>query len=126
MIAWRWDVPEDHRQRHLDLTLSFAVGAPGTGLHCWLAYIDGKPVSKVLLHLDSGVAGIHGVATKPEFRGKGIARGLVLLALHHARQAGYRVSMLHSSSMARSLYEKMGYREACEFRVYLFGGALHI
>lgn len=126
LIAWRWDVPDKDRQQHRDLALSFRVGEPGTGLRCWVAHLDGKPVSKVLLHLHKGVAGIHGVATKPEARGRGLARALALEALNTARDSGYTIAMLHSSVMARSLYEKIGFRQVSEFRVYVSGGALHV
>ena len=95
-------------------------------MRCWLALIDGKPVSKALLNLDAGSAGIHGVATKPEARGKGLARILTLNALHTARESGYRIAMLHSSPMARSLYEKIGFRQVSEVRVYASGGTFHV
>jgi ribosomal protein S18 acetylase RimI-like enzyme len=80
----------------------------------------------VLLNLDAGAAGIHGVATKPEARGKGLARTLTLEALHTGRAAGFRLAMLHTSVMARSLYEKIGFRQVSEFRVYADGGELHV
>ena len=126
LIAWRWDVPDKDRQQHLDLALSFNVGEPGTGLRCWVGHLNGKPVSKVLLHLHEGVAGIHGVATKPEARGQGLARALTLEALNAARDSGFRLAMLHSSGMARSLYEKIGFRQVSEFLVYVYGGDLHV
>ena len=126
LIAWRWHVPEDSQEQHLEMALSFGVGSPGSPMRCWLALIDGKPVSKALLNLDAGSAGIHGVATKPEARGKGLARILTLNALQTARESGYRIAMLHSSPMARSLYEKIGFRQVSEFRVYASGGTFHV
>jgi ribosomal protein S18 acetylase RimI-like enzyme len=126
LIAWRWDVPENCRQAHREMTLSFGVGTPGSRLRCGVALINGEPVSKVLLNLDAGSAGIHGVVTKPEARGRGIARALTLTALHAARVSGYRLGMLHSSPMARSMYEKIGFRHVSDFRVYAAGGNFHV
>ncbi|MFV1991190.1 MAG: GNAT family N-acetyltransferase, partial [Acidimicrobiales bacterium] len=39
----------------------------------WVASVDGTPVSKVVLHVCDGVAGIYGVATTEQGRGQGIA-----------------------------------------------------
>ena len=88
--------------------------------------LHGIPVSKALLNLDASAAGIHGVATKPEARGMGLARHLTLQALHTGRDAGYRMGMLHSSAMARSLYEAIGFRQVSEFYVFVSGAALHV
>ena len=126
LIAWRWDIREESIQVHLDMTYAFRVGQPGSRLRCWIACIDGKPVSKVLLNLDAGVAGIHGVATKPEARGKGIARVLTLEALHAGKEAGFQLAMLHSSQMARNLYEKIGFRQVSEFKVFVSGAPFSV
>jgi GNAT superfamily N-acetyltransferase len=126
LIAWRWDVPAEEREAHWQMNLSFGVGKPGSPLRCWVAYLDGQPVSKALLNMDAGCAGIHGVATKPEARGKGLARTLTLEGLHTGREAGYRLAMLHTSAMARSLYEKIGFRQVSEFGVYVAGANFHI
>lgn len=127
LVSWRWHVaPED--QAHLRGFLSaFRVGEPGSALRCWAAWRDGVPLAKALLNLDDGAAGIYGVATRPEARGLGLARQVTLLALHAARQAGYRLGVLHTSRMARSLYEKIGFRDAgSEFRVYAPAGDFDI
>ncbi len=125
MIAWRWEVPEADRDMHYRIACSFGIGTRNSPLRCWAAYFDGEPISKVLLNAENGVAGIHGVATKPEARGRGLARWLTLEALHVGRDAGCDLGMLHSSAMARSMYERLGFSEVARFAIYVSGAQLH-
>jgi len=84
------------------------------------------PVSKVVLNLDTGAAGIYGVATKPEARGLGLARMLTLNTLHAARDAGHTLGVLHSTPMAVSLYERLGFRAIAPFSVVAPPRAFHL
>ena len=126
MILERWTVPEKDRDAHYAITLSFGVGEPDSALQCWAVYSNDEPVCKALLNMDGSSAGIHGVATKAEARGRGLARMLTLEALHFARERGYRMGMLHSSAMARTLYEKIGFRKVSDFSIYVSGAELHV
>ena len=78
------------------------------------------------LCLGAGVAGIYGVATKPEARGLGLARILTLQALREARLGGYDRGVLHSTPMARSLYEKIGFRTYSRFRIFAPPQTFHL
>jgi ribosomal protein S18 acetylase RimI-like enzyme len=75
-------------------------------------------VGKCLLHCGAGVAGIHGVATKPEACGRGIARVPTVAALSSAVDDGYKVGVPHSSPMAVTLYWGLGFRDFAEFALY--------
>src|SRR5690606_3965147 len=88
LVGWRWSVPEEALPRLREVTRAFAVGTPGSGARSWLAFRDGKPVAKILLNLAGGVAGVYGVATRPEARGVGLARALTLHAFAAARREG--------------------------------------
>jgi predicted acetyltransferase len=81
--------------------------------------LAGVPVASAALVLDSGVAGIYAVATLPEARNRGIGKPMTATALREARQLGYRVGILQSSSMGHPIYEKMGFRDVCTYRLYL-------
>jgi GNAT superfamily N-acetyltransferase len=59
-------------------------------------------------------------------RGLGLARILTLQALHAARNAGYKLSVLHSTPMAVGLYEKVGFRAIAPFRVFAPPQAVHV
>lgn len=126
LAAWRWEVPEAVRPALSNFTRAFGVGEPGNSVRCWLARMNGIPVSKVLINLDHGAAGLYGVATKPEARGKGLARHLTLLGFAAAREAGYRLGVLHSTPVALSLYQKLGFQEVAPFRVFAAPQSLHM
>jgi len=126
LVAWRWDVPRGVTARLNGFRRSFRVGEPGSAVRCWLAWKDGRPVSKVILNLDQGAAGLYGVATRPEARGLGLARALTLEAFSAARRAGFRAGVLHSSAMAFGLYEKLGFRVVAPFRIFTPPVGFHV
>lgn len=76
----------------------------------YLGYLDGKPVATSTLFLAAGTAGIYDVGTLPEARRKGIGAALTLFPLQQARAMGYTTSVLQSSEMGFSVYQKMGFR----------------
>ncbi len=127
LVSWRWDVAAADRPLMRKFLQAFEVGARGSPIQCWAAWQDGQPMAKALLNLDDGVAGIYGVSTRPEARGRGLARLLTLTALHFARDQGYEMGVLHSSPMAISLYTKIGFKPAqSQFKVYISSGNFHI
>ena len=126
LAAWRWNVPEEVVPKLPGIARAFEIGLPGGAVRRWVARQDGVPVSKVILNLAAGAAGIYGVATKPEARGLGLARILTFQALHAARVAGYSLSVLHSTPMAVGLYEKVGFRAIAPFRIFAPPRAFHV
>ena len=81
---------------------------------------NGTPVGTSELFLGAGVAGIHGVTTLPEYRGRGIATAMTYAPLLHAREQGYRVGVLFSSEMAIDIYRKMGFQEYGQGDIYMW------
>ena len=65
-------------------------------------------------------------ATTEAGRGKGLARHLTLTGLHAAAGDGITTGVLHSTPMAHSLYEKMGFRDAATFRLWATPGDLEL
>jgi len=126
LVGWRWAVPPQVLPMLPAVTRAFEVGRPGSVVRSWLAWRDGVPVAKVLLHLAAGAAGVYGVATIPEARGLGLARALTLEAFATARHEGYGLGVLHSTPMARNMYEKIGFRFQADFRIFAPPHALHL
>jgi ribosomal protein S18 acetylase RimI-like enzyme len=116
--AWRWNIPEEHRQLYATLASQFRFGMPDSKAHMWQAWRDGQPVAKAGMYLGSGSAGIYAVVTKPEARRLGLARILTLTALHMASDSGYQLAVLHSTPMAEALYESIGFSTIAEFRLF--------
>jgi ribosomal protein S18 acetylase RimI-like enzyme len=96
----------------------------GRHTRVWVAIVDGAPMSKVALHISSGVAGIYGVVTTESGRGRGLASLLTLTALDAARSDGVSRTVLHSTPMARSLYRRLGYRDVATFEVWAEPGSM--
>ena len=88
--------------------------------HLYLGKIDGTPVATSELFLGGGVAGIHGVTTVPEYRGRGIGTGMTLSALIDARRDGYEIGVLFSSEMAVGIYRGLGFQEYGRGYIYLW------
>lgn len=73
-----------------------------------------------------GVAGIYGVATTESGRHRGLARLLCSTALDAARTAGVERTVLHSTPMARSLFQRMGYEDVATFEVWAAPDSVHL
>jgi GNAT superfamily N-acetyltransferase len=126
LVAWRYSLPPDATAPLLSIMEAGGVGRAHCATQAWFARVDGTVVSKVVLHLAAGVAGLYGVATRPEARGLGLARNLTALALDQARHLGYRIGVLHSSPMAVGLYARLGFRPIADFRLYSTPDTLHL
>ncbi len=87
--------------------------------HLYLGFLDGIPVATSALLLDSGVAGIYAVATLPEARRRGIGKSMTVVPLIEAKQMGYHVGILQSSSMGHPVYQKIGFKDVCKYEIYL-------
>lgn len=92
----------------------------GRDVRVWFAMIDNVSVSKVAMHFTDGVAGIYGVATNEAGRGQGLASLLTLTAIEAARQMGIGHVVLHSTPMARSLYQRLGFRDVAPFELWSY------
>jgi len=90
----------------------------GDDTRVWVAEVDGAPASKVVLHVADEVAGIYGVATTEAGRNRGLATALMASALNAAIEQGCRLSVLHSTPVARGLYRRLGYDDVATFQVW--------
>lgn len=126
LVRWRWNVAPRDATRLERVAEAFGFTAPG-GARCWIAWQGGVPVAKATLNVAGGAAGLYGVATRPEARGRGLARTLTLHVFAAARAQGLQLGVLHATAMARGLYARLGFRTAAPFRVYAdaSSGGLH-
>ncbi len=59
------------------------------------------------------------VYTEPEFRGRGLARQLMLTVLEWLKEQGFRMAALHASQAGKHLYESLGFRPTNEMQIQL-------
>lgn len=67
-------------------------------------WMDPEPVRAYLLN----------VYVDPEFRGRGLARALLEMAVSDARRRGIKVVSLHASTFGRPLYDRNGFKSTNE------------
>jgi predicted acetyltransferase len=63
--------------------------------------------------------GVYAVGTVPEWRGRGLARALVLHALADAYRHGARTASLQSTPMGEPLYRSLGFRPAGRYEEWV-------
>ena len=86
-----------------------AARCPGKARHHAVEQ-GGRMVATSLVYLHDGLAGIYGVATLPEHRGKGLAAHLTAEPLRAAWDLGYTAGLLQASEMGAPVYERIGFR----------------
>lgn len=109
----------------------FSHAVPAGEYLCWLAEVDGKPVSGgayAIYHttpdarFPTGEVGyILSMYTRPEWRKKGMASAILKIILEDMRKRGYRFASLHASREGRPLYERFGFEASNEMRLRLDG-----
>ncbi|MBC3767301.1 GNAT family N-acetyltransferase [Neptunicella marina] len=77
----------------------------------FIAYQNKKAVASVLLFRTANTLGVHQMGVIPECRGQGIAQQLMGFVIDFARLQGLKYIDLQASSMGRSLYQKLGFKQ---------------
>ena len=100
------------RIRHI--TNELENGASGVRL---VGRVDGMPVATSRLSASGGVAGLYGIVTIPDARGRGYGRAMTLAALDAGRRLGLRIATLQASDLGYPIYRRIGFDE--QFRYAL-------
>jgi GNAT superfamily N-acetyltransferase len=86
------------------------VGRP-QGVYAYVARLHGRSVSCAVAVDHEGDCCITLVATESHVRGRGMASGLIGLALSEARERGCETTSLQASRAGYPVYRKLGYRD---------------
>jgi ribosomal protein S18 acetylase RimI-like enzyme len=86
----------------------------------YLGLLNGEPVASSTLFLAAGIAGLYNIGVLPDARRQGIGTAMTLAPLLDARAQGYRVSILHASSMGYNMYRRIGFQEYCKHSRYVW------
>ncbi|HAV76686.1 MAG TPA: hypothetical protein DCX53_04950 [Anaerolineae bacterium] len=119
--ALRWGVADEHHEHLQGVFEAFKIGED---VRFWMAWKDGKAISKLALYNGSGSAGIYAVATKTEARGMGIASILMNVGMQAAKEMGHTLCVLDSSPPAEKLYQRLGFITVAPFHLFSFVKAL--
>jgi ribosomal protein S18 acetylase RimI-like enzyme len=94
-----------------------AASYGGDGARSFVAWDGDEPVGMAAAYLHAGAIGIFGVAVVPAARRRGIATALSITA---ARAFPADLAWLHAGDdAARSVYERLGFREIAEWEVWV-------
>ncbi len=118
---WRADYPDDTDEeitQLADRVQLYPLGADVT----LLAVRDesGDVLARGELYVADGIAQFENIVTRPESRGNGFARDLVMAALHRSAGAGADLWYLiaHATDWPRAWYRRMGYRDTTRVHVF--------
>ena len=111
-----FEVPRDMWGTWWNLIRDFGIDSTR---RWFLGLLNGKPVSTSLLVLHEDAAGVYMVATLKEARRKGAGFAMTREPLLLARDVGHRVAVIEASEMGFPVYERLGFRELCEFRTFV-------
>jgi ribosomal protein S18 acetylase RimI-like enzyme len=93
---------------------------PSSSFRHFLGYLNGEPVATCSLFLGGGVAGVYDVGTLPERRRRGIGAAITRAAIADAAASGYRMAILHSSTLGAAMYRALGFHDVCEIGQYVW------
>ncbi|MBI1788299.1 MAG: GNAT family N-acetyltransferase [Acidobacteria bacterium] len=87
-------------------------------MRLFAGYLEGTPAAISELFVGGGVAGIHAVATRAEFRGQGIGSLMTWTAAAEGRRLGLPVATLQASEQGQGVYARLGFHACCRFVEY--------
>jgi ribosomal protein S18 acetylase RimI-like enzyme len=117
VFAANWELPDPAVAAFYSLAGPILL-EPRCPMIFFVGYLEGAPVSCSELFIDrspGGVAGIYSVATKRNFRGRGIGSALTWAAAHEARRQGLSTAVLQSSEAGKGVYTRLGFSPCCHF-----------
>lgn len=96
----------------------------GEQIH-FIAYLNSIPVGTASLSTCQSSAGVWNLSAVPEHRKHGIGGALVHAALVEAKKRQYKqvMAILMPKGMAWGLFNKLGFKEVCQFPFYIYGAS---
>ena len=92
------------------------------GVRCYVGEAGGRPVTTGMGVTVGGSAGVFDIATVPACRGRGYGAAITARVVRDGFASGAAWAWLQSSPDAQGLYERLGFRSAGLFHVWLRAG----
>ena len=86
----------------------------------FLGRLNGEPVATGLGYTSGGITGLWGIATLPDFRGRGLGSAITWAAVHAGKRWGSRATYLWATEMGFPVYLKMGFRHVENKAIWIF------
>jgi GNAT superfamily N-acetyltransferase len=86
----------------------------------FVGLVDGLPVASSGLVEAGDVAGIYNVTTLRSMRRRGFGTAMSLAAIRRAWDLGHRMAVLGASDDGRGVYERLGFRDVCVTRIFVW------
>jgi GNAT superfamily N-acetyltransferase len=110
-----YEVPEEVAREALDHAALWGEGCFG-----YVGFLNEIPVVTSTTYVRSNCLYVALVATRPDFRKRGLAKRITSYSVEQAQKAsGLRRTLLHATPMARSIYESLGFRTVTTFPMFL-------
>ncbi len=94
-----------------------ALDAPG--MAHFIGLMHGRPVATSSLYIRNGVAGVHGVSTLPEVRGKGFGAAMSAAVVRDGFSHGCHTVALQATPSGFPVYFRMGFRHVFDFEEWV-------
>ena len=98
--AWGYPAPSEE-----DIDRTFAGSTEGHFIGCWREV----PAGAGGYSLVGDVARFWGTAVEPEFRGRGVYRGLVQARMEDARNRGANLALVHARPTSSPILQRLGF-----------------
>lgn len=87
-------------------------------IHFYVGYYRGIAAAASMVINSAGIAGLHWVATLPEFRGKGLGYAISHKPLVDAQKRELATAILLASDMGKPIYKKIEFEQYALYKVY--------
>jgi ribosomal protein S18 acetylase RimI-like enzyme len=91
---------------------------PGSPQRLYVGHLDGEPVATAEATVASGTVGLYGIATRPEFRHRGIGSAMTWQPLRDAAADGCDLAVLQAAPAGVGLYRRLGFTPFGEIAEY--------
>jgi ribosomal protein S18 acetylase RimI-like enzyme len=122
VIAANWAPPDFHVIAFYERTTAALLEA-NCPMRLFVGYLDGEPVSASEVFFGAGVAGIYSVATRKEYRGRGLGSALTYAAAQEAKRMSIPRAVLQSSNDGKGVYVRLGFQRVGRFIEYTIAAA---
>jgi ribosomal protein S18 acetylase RimI-like enzyme len=122
LFAANWDPPDQSAVIFYEHAGSVLLNED-CAMKLFIGYLDGQAVSGSELFVSQGergekVAGLYSMATRREFRRRGIGSVLAWTGAREAQREGISTMTSQSSDEGKGVYTRLGFRACCHFTEY--------